>query len=82
MLLPALPAAGRQAGRARGCAGRQRQRCSLLELVPALLRAAPLQNDELAEREAALAGNISALFNTAKLELARKDADIKDLRQQ
>ena len=45
-------------------------------------RAAPLQNDELAEREAALAGNISALFNTAKLELARKDADIKDLRQQ
>lgn len=42
----------------------------------------PKQNGTLAEREGALAANISALFSTAKLELARKDGEIKELRQQ
>ena len=39
------------------------------------------QNGELSERCATLTANISSLFNTAKLELQRKDEAIKELRQ-
>lgn len=41
----------------------------------------PLQNGQLSERCAALTANISCLFNTAKLELQRKDDAIKELRE-
>ncbi|PRW58764.1 N-methyltryptophan oxidase isoform A [Chlorella sorokiniana] len=39
------------------------------------------ENGQLSERCAALTSNISCLFNTAKLELARKDEAIKELRE-
>lgn len=39
------------------------------------------QNGELSERCATLAANISSLYNTAKLELQRKDAEIRELRE-
>ncbi len=45
-----------------------------------LLRCA-MQNGELSERCDTLATNISSLYNTAKLELQRKDAEIKELRE-
>lgn len=35
----------------------------------------------LSERAATLTANISSLYNTAKLELARKDAQIRELRE-
>jgi hypothetical protein len=40
-----------------------------------------LQNGELDARCATLTANISALYNTAKLEIQRKDAEIKELRE-
>lgn len=39
------------------------------------------QNGQLSERCAALTANISCLFNTAKMELQRKDDTIKELRE-
>jgi hypothetical protein len=39
------------------------------------------QNGELSERCSTLTANISALYNTAKLELQRKDGEIKELRE-
>lgn len=40
-----------------------------------------LQNGELSEQASTLTANISALYNTAKLEMQRKDAEIKELRE-
>lgn len=40
-----------------------------------------LQNGELGGRCTTLATNISALYNTAKLELQRKDTEIQQLRE-
>lgn len=39
------------------------------------------QNGALSERASTLTANISSLYNTAKLELARKDAQIRELRE-
>lgn len=41
----------------------------------------PPQKGELEERCASLAANISALYNTAKMELQRKDGEIRELRE-
>ena len=40
-----------------------------------------LQNEELEQQRSTLATNISSLYKTAKLELQRKDAEIKELRE-
>lgn len=40
-----------------------------------------MQNKKLAEANQVLVRNISCLFKTAQLEVERKDAEIKDLRQ-
>ena len=40
-----------------------------------------LQNSEFSETNKTLTNNISSLFNTAKLEIERKDNEIKELRQ-
>ena len=54
----------------------------LLLPLPDRLTARPpaLQRDELSERAATLSTNISCLYNTAKLELQRKDSEIQELR--
>ena len=41
----------------------------------------PLQNGELSERASTLTANISSLYSTAKLELQRKDVEIRELRE-
>ena len=44
------------------------------------LQLLPVQRDEAEGRAGVLATNISALYATAKLEIARKDDEIKELR--
>ena len=41
----------------------------------------PMQVAMLSQERDALATNISSLYNTAKLEMQRKDGEIKELRQ-
>lgn len=56
----------------------QEQRITVLENETQSLRQ---QVAMLSQERDALATNISSLYNTAKLEMQRKDAEIKDLRQ-
>ncbi|KAL4424924.1 hypothetical protein ABPG77_009653 [Micractinium sp. CCAP 211/92] len=58
----------------------QRQEAQI-QALQAQVEALTQQNGALSERAATLAANISSLYNTAKLELARKDAQIRELRE-
>ncbi|KAL4434264.1 hypothetical protein ABPG75_000705 [Micractinium tetrahymenae] len=58
----------------------QRQEASI-KALKAQVEALTQQNGELSERAGTLTANISSLYNTAKLELARKVAEIRELRE-